>query len=178
MKLRRLEIENFRGITKLNLGVGDTTVLIGENNTGKTAVLDALKFALRSIKTRRGCSFEEYDFHLPTPSSEPSDAPAISIRLTFKEDTPGDWDDQQVAKLNRAKILQIDDAGCSLVILKVGAKFDAISQDFIQDWEFQNPQGAALTGLSDAALATLHSEVSYFVTVHSPYAAAGISGLG
>ncbi|MDK9703894.1 MAG: DUF2813 domain-containing protein [Sulfuritalea sp.] len=162
MKLRRLEIENFRGITKLDLGVGDTTVLIGENNTGKTAVLDALKFALRSIKTRRGCSFEEYDFHLPTSNAEPSDAPAISIRLTFKEDTPGDWDDQQVAKLNRAKILQIDSTGCSLVILKVGAKFDATSQDFIQDWEFQNPQSAALTGLSDTSLATLHSEVSYF----------------
>lgn len=162
MKLRRLEIKNFRGITKLDLGVGDTTVLIGENNTGKTAVLDALKFALRSIKTRRGCSFEEYDFHLPTSNAEPSDAPEISIRLTFKEDTPGDWDDQQVAKLNRAKILQIDSAGCSLVILKVGAKFDATSQDFIQDWEFQNPQGAALTGLSDTSLATLHSEVSYF----------------
>lgn len=162
MKLRRLEIENFRGITKLDLGIGDTTVLIGENNTGKTAVLDALKFALRSIKTRRGCAFEEYDFHLPTSNAEPSDAPAISIRLTFKEDTPGDWDNQQVAKLNRAKILQVDGAGCSLVILKVGARFDATSQDFIQDWEFQNPQGAALTGLSDTSLATLHSEVSYF----------------
>ncbi len=162
MKLRHLEIENFRGITKLNLAIGDTTVLIGENNTGKTAVLDALKFALRSIKTRRGCAFEEYDFHLPTSNAEPSDAPAISIRLTFKEDQPGDWNDQQVAKLNRVKILQVDDAGCSLVILKVGARFDAASQDFIQDWEFQNPQGAALTGLSDTSLATLHSEVSYF----------------
>ena len=162
MQLRRLEIENFRGISKLDLMIGDTTVLIGENNTGKTAVLDALKFALRSIKTRRGCAFEEYDFHLPTPNAEPSDAPAILIRLTFKEDQPGDWDNLQVAKLNRAKILQVDGAGCSLVILKVGAKFDATSQEFIQDWEFQNQPGAALTGLSDTALATLHSEVSYF----------------
>jgi putative ATP-dependent endonuclease of OLD family len=162
MQLQRLEIENFRGITRLDLAIGDTTVLIGENNTGKTAVLDALKFALRSIKTRRGCAFEEYDFHLPTANSEPSDAPAISIRLTFKEDQPGDWEDQQVAKLNRAKILQVDAAGCSMVILKVGARFDATSQDFIQDWEFQNPQGAALTGLSETSLSILHSEVSYF----------------
>ncbi len=162
MQLRRLEIENFRGITKLDLTIGDTTVLIGENNTGKTAVLDALKFALRSIKTRRGCAFEEYDFHLPTANAEPSDAPAISIRLTFKEDKPGDWDDRQVARLNRAKILQVDGAGCSLAILKVGARFDATSQDFIQDWEFQNPRGEALTGLSDTSLSILHSEVSYF----------------
>jgi predicted ATP-dependent endonuclease of OLD family len=92
MQLRRLEIENFRGITKLDLAIWDTTVLIGENNTGKTAVLDALRFALRNIKTRRGCAFEEYDFHLPTASAEPSSSPAISIRLTFKEDQPGTWD--------------------------------------------------------------------------------------
>ncbi len=162
MQLRRLEIENFRGITKLNLAIGNTTVLIGENNSGKTAILDALKFALRSVRTRRGCAFEEYDFHLPTSNAEPSGAPAISIRLTFREDQPGDWNNQQVAKLNRAKILQIDGAGCSLVILKVGARFDVKTQDFIQDWEFQNPQGAALTGLSDTSLSILHSEVSYF----------------
>ncbi len=162
MQLRRLEIENFRGITKLDLAVGNTTVLIGENNTGKTAILDALKFALQNIKTRRGCAFEEYDFHLPTSTAEPSDAPAISIRLTFKEDQSGDWDDQQVATLNRAKILQIDDAGCSLVILKVGARFDAALQDYIQDWEFQNPAGDALTGLSNTSLSIFHLEVSYF----------------
>jgi putative ATP-dependent endonuclease of the OLD family len=162
MKLRRLEIESFRGISKLDLAITDTTVLIGENNTGKTAVLDALRLALRAIKTRRGWAFEEYDFHLPTPNSEPSGSPPISIRLTFREDQPGEWAIEQVAKLNRAKILQIDGAGCSLVILKVGARFDVSARDFVQDWEFQNAQGAALTGLSDAALATLHSEVSYF----------------
>lgn len=162
MQLRRIEIENFRGITKLDLAIGNTTVLIGENNTGKTAVLDALKFALLNIRTRRGCAFEEYDFHLPNSSSEPSDALMISIRLTFKEDQSGDWDDPQISRLNRSKILQVDDTGCSLVIFKVGARFDAASQEFIHEWEFQNAHGITLTGLSDTALSTFHSEVSYF----------------
>ena len=162
MQLRRIEIENFRGITKLDLEIGDTTVLIGENNTGKTAVLDALKFALSSIRTRRGCVFDEYDFHLSTANTEPSEAPAISIRLTFKEDQPGVWDERQVARLDRANILQLDAAGCAMVILKVSARFDVNSQEFIQDWEFQNPQGHALTGLSDTSLYTLRTEVSYF----------------
>ena len=162
MQLRRLEIENFRGITKLDLEIGDTTVLIGENNTGKTAILDALKFALRNIKSRRGCAFNEYDFHLPSANAEPSDAPGISIRLTFKEDKPEQWSNSQTARLNRAKILQVDDIGCSLVILKVGARFDADSQEFIQEWEFQNPQGDALATISDSSLSVLRSEVSYF----------------
>jgi recombinational DNA repair ATPase RecF len=56
MRLHRIQIDNFRGITSLDLTLGDTTVLIGENNTGKTAVLDALRFALREVKLRRGCA--------------------------------------------------------------------------------------------------------------------------
>lgn len=100
MKLRRLQIENFRGITSLDLALGDTTVLIGENNTGKTAVLDALRFALRDIRSRRGCAFDAYDFHLQSATSEPTSSPAISIRLAFREDAAGDWGGKRLARLD------------------------------------------------------------------------------
>lgn len=46
MKLRKLKIENFRGIKDLELDLGDTTVLIGENNSGKTAVLEVLRLCI------------------------------------------------------------------------------------------------------------------------------------
>lgn len=162
MKLRRLQIENFRGITSLDLELGDTTVLIGENNTGKTAVLDALRFALRDVRSRRGCSFDAYDFHLQEAASDPATAAPISILLTFREDIAGDWGNQQLANLNRAKIAQIDATGCASVILKVGARFDTVTQDFVHDWEFQNLNGAALTNLSDSAVGMLQNEVSYY----------------
>ena len=162
MKLRRLQIENFRGITSLDLALGDTTVLIGENNTGKTAVLDALRFALRDIRSRRGCAFDAYDFHLQSATSEPTSSPAIGIRLTFREDVAGDWGDKRLARLDRAKIAQIDSNGCATVILKVGARFDSTKQEFVQDWEFQNLDGAPLTGVADIAVGILQSEVSYY----------------
>lgn len=162
MKLRRLQIENFRGITSLDLALGDTTVLIGENNTGKTAVLDALRFALRDIRSRRGCAFDAYDFHLQRATSEPTSSPAIVIRLTFREDVAGDWGDKRLARLDRAKIAQIDSNGCATVILKVGARFDSTKQEFVQDWEFQNLDGAPLTGVADMAMGILQSEVSYY----------------
>ncbi len=162
MKLRHLKIDYFRGIDHLDLKLGDMTVLIGENNIGKTAILDAINFALRSVKTRQGVSFDSYDFHLSNSIAEPASAPAISIRLTFREDEPEEWDTQQVAKLNRAKILQIDANGCATVILKVGARFDPLTQEFVQDWEFQNLDGSALTGLNDAAIGVLRNEVSYY----------------
>jgi len=162
MKLHNLQIKNFRGITDLDLNFGETTVLIGENNTGKTAVLDALRFALRDVRSRRGCAFDSYDFHLPNATSEPATAEAISIRLTFNEETPGEWGDQQTARLNRAKIAQVDAKGCTSVILKVGARFDPVAQDFVQDWEFQNSTGAALANVPDSAIMTLQNEVSYY----------------
>lgn len=162
MKLRHIKIENFRGVINLDLEIGDTTVLIGENNTGKTAVLDALRFALRDVRTRRGCAFDAYDFHLSNATAEPATAAAISIRLTFREDKPGEWDDQQLARLNRANIAQIDANGCASVILKVGARFDVGTQDFVQDWEFQNLTGAQLTSVSDTAMWMLQNEVSYY----------------
>ena len=162
MRISRIEITNFRGITSLDITLGDTTILIGENNTGKTAVLDALRFALRDVRVRRGCAFETYDFHLATPTANPAAAQPISIRLTFRENAPGEWNDQQTARLNRAKIAQIEANGCACVILKVGGRFDAASQDFVQDWEFQNLAGVPLTGIAESAMAVLQSEVSYY----------------
>ncbi|HNG34813.1 MAG TPA: DUF2813 domain-containing protein, partial [Blastocatellia bacterium] len=129
MKLRRLQIENFRGLKNLELEFNDTTVLIGENNTGKTAVLDAIKFALREVRSRKGCAFDAYDFHLPHASAKPSSAPPIRLRLTFKEERPGEWGDERTGRLLRAKILQVDDDGFSRVILEVTGQFDAVTND-------------------------------------------------
>jgi putative ATP-dependent endonuclease of OLD family len=162
MQLRRLEIKNFRGIEELDLKIEDITVLIGENNTGKTTILDALKIALRSGLSRRSFSFDPYDFHFPDATTDPVSASPIFIRLTFQENEPGEWNEQQVAKLNRAKILQITNNGCSTVIFKVEAHFDISTQDFVQDWEFQNLDGSALTGIAESAIGVLRNEVSYY----------------
>lgn len=162
MKLRRLEIKNFRGITDLNLELGDTTVLIGENNTGKTAILDALRFALREVRSRKGCAFDAYDFHLVDAAAKSADASPISIRLTFKEDVPGEWPNKLVADLNRSRIAQIDTTGCTTVILTVGARFDLNTQDFVQNWQFENINGSPLTSIADTAMAALQGAVAYY----------------
>ncbi|MBI3230094.1 MAG: DUF2813 domain-containing protein [Burkholderiales bacterium] len=162
MKLRHLQIENFRGLRSLQLEFGDTTVLIGENNTGKTAVLDALKFALREVRSRKGCAFDVYDFHLPNASAEPSAAPPIRLRLTFKEDQPGEWGDERTGRLSRAKVLQVDADGFSVVILEVTGQFDPVTNDFTQDWNFLNLEGQPLSNLTDSVLGQFQNEVSYY----------------
>lgn len=162
MKLRRLEIGNFRGITQLDLKLTDTTVIIGENNIGKTAILDALKFALRDVRARKGCEFDAYDFHLNDANAKPADAPAIGIRLTFSEDTVGEWGDALTGRLTRAKIGQVDANGLASVFLKVSARYDPTTRDFVQDWQFQNASGDNLPNIGEAALSTLRGIVSYY----------------
>ena len=46
MRITALHIENFRSIKSLDLDLGETTVFIGPNNAGKTAILDAIRIAL------------------------------------------------------------------------------------------------------------------------------------
>ena len=42
MRLTRVQIENFRGISRLDITLGPLTVVIGENNHGKTSLFDVL----------------------------------------------------------------------------------------------------------------------------------------
>ncbi len=163
MKLQKLLIENFRGFRRLELDIGDTTVLIGENNAGKTAVLDALRLCLRDLGPRRRVVFDPYDFHLKDENSEPAAANPIRIELTFSEEVPGAWDSQLTGRLARLGILQVDpDDGRGKVILRVKCVFDPTTRDFEQDWKFLNVDGNELPNVPDAALGILQREVPYY----------------
>ncbi len=46
MRITRLHIQNFRSVKELTVDLGETTVLIGQNNAGKTAIIDAVRIVL------------------------------------------------------------------------------------------------------------------------------------
>lgn len=162
MRVTSVRIENFRGIKKLALEFDEITVLIGENNSGKTAVLDALRLCLRELGPRRRVVFDVFDFHLPDANAEPSSAKPIQIVIEFSEQEKGEWDDQLIGRLNRDKILQVDGDERSHVLLRVTCEYDSASQDFAQEWAFLNLEREPLTGVGDRALADLQREVSYY----------------
>lgn len=162
MKIRKVLIENFRGIKKLELDLDDVTVLIGENNSGKTAVLDALRLCLRELGPRRRVVFDTYDFHLADAAAEPSSASPIRVEVTFSEDKEGDWSDKLIGSLNRQKILQVAADGRRHVKLRVTCAYDIKNRDFAQEWYFLNLDDQPLTGISETALGTLQHEVTYF----------------
>ena len=98
MRVTAILIENFRGIKQLELKFDEITVLIGENNSGKTAVLDALRLCLRDLGPWR-VVFDALDFHLSDADAEPSSAEPIRIEISFSEQEMGEWNDQLIGRL-------------------------------------------------------------------------------
>lgn len=51
MKIRKLEVQNFRSLKKVDILLGDCTILIGRNNTGKSNILHAIRVLLEGGKS-------------------------------------------------------------------------------------------------------------------------------
>lgn len=63
MQICRLTIKNFRGIKDATLDLPTHGVLIGDNNTGKTTVLEALDLVLGPDRLGRTPCVDEHDFY-------------------------------------------------------------------------------------------------------------------
>ena len=149
MRITKVRIRNFRGIRGLEIELGKVTVLIGENNSGKTS------------RPRRRFVFDGLDFHLPDGHSEPTSADRIEIEVMFSDLPDEEWDDELVGRLNRAQILQIDDEGRNHVRLRVTCEYDSDSRDFSHDWSFIDLKGVPLSRAGFRALAVLQEEIRY-----------------
>ncbi len=55
MNLTDIKVENFRGISSLHLPLDRLTVLIGENNTGKSTVLEAIRRRKQPTRFQSPC---------------------------------------------------------------------------------------------------------------------------
>ncbi|MCZ0935993.1 MAG: DUF2813 domain-containing protein [Gemmatimonadetes bacterium] len=162
MKITRVRIRNFRGIRDLEIELGKVTVLIGENNSGKTSVLDALKLCLRDLSPRRRFVFDGLDFHLPDGQAEPTSTEPIEIEVMCSDRPDEQWDDELVGRLNRARILQVDDDGRNHVRLQVTCEYDSDSREFSHQPSFVDLQGDPLSRAGARALTVLQEEIRYY----------------
>jgi putative ATP-dependent endonuclease of OLD family len=62
LRVYALSIENFRGIRSAKLTLPDHAVLIGDNNTGKTSILEAIDLVLGPDRLNRRPPVDEHDF--------------------------------------------------------------------------------------------------------------------
>ena len=86
MSLRSIEIENYRGIARGRVTLGDTTVVFGENDSGRTRFVEALLLSLGA----RGEALEDRlrPFHFHRTDGR---AARLHIRLHVRDDGPERW---------------------------------------------------------------------------------------
>jgi len=142
LKLVEIIIENFRGIESLKLPFDDLTVIIGENSTGKTTVLEAIRIALTHRFGNQGCPFSGYDFHLANANATPQEAAPIKIVLHFAETEPNEWADTIYQKMD--KVFQPDDSGVSHIYYQVKCDFNNTTSTYDTEYNFLNLNGDVL----------------------------------
>lgn len=85
MKIYSISIENFRGIRSANLVLPHHAVLIGDNNTGKSTVLEALDLVLGPDRLNRRPTVDEHDFDTRASIKEPEIKIEVTITKLSKE---------------------------------------------------------------------------------------------
>lgn len=145
MKLRKVIIKNFRCLRDITVPISDATVLVGENNSGKTAFLEALGIAIPWRIPGRGNPFKEYDYHMVKNTDSPQSSEGIIIELWFCEDKADEWPDSLIQSLSEIiqtdPILDLDSLG-----LRLWSKYDEISKEIVTKWEFLALNGQPLGG--------------------------------
>lgn len=141
MRLVEVKIENFRGIRILNLPLDNLTVLIGENNSGKSTILEAIRLVLTRVLRRAG-QFTEYDFHLVDETSVPQTAHNIKITLHFAEDRENEWPETVIQQMD--EVVQLGTDGLNHIWLKAEGSFNPDSASFETKWAFLNSGGVEL----------------------------------
>ena len=146
MRITRVEIENFRSIRHLAMDLSETTVLVGPNNAGKTAILDAIRIALTRRWGLRGTGFSEYDIHMSNEAEDPKSSSGVTIEIRSEERESREWPDAIVEDLG--DIVQLDLAtGLRSVRLRTRCVWNADTDSFEPSWEFLDAGRETLVGV-------------------------------
>ena len=85
MRVAEFSVEHFRGLERATIQLDSTTLLIGENDCGRSSLLEALALALGWKAPPGAFRFEAWHFH--RDSGQP-----IRIRVSFVESFAEEWD--------------------------------------------------------------------------------------
>jgi putative ATP-dependent endonuclease of the OLD family len=122
--IKRLRIANFRSIRQADIELSPVTVLIGPNNAGKSAILEAIRIALTRRWGQRGTGFTEYDVHLCHTRPDPKVGDPVVIGIELQEEAPNAWPEDLHAELE--DVIQLDAmSGQASIIMRVSCAWDA-----------------------------------------------------
>ena len=137
MFLAAAAIENFRAIRRLEMSFEETTVLIGENGSGKTSVFDALHACLGIRPRGPEILFERHHFR----PAEGGGLEPVRILLRFEEREPGEWPEQQ---RRRFRPVSVEAGGRAAIHWEVRARWDEASRAADVECRFLDAEGREL----------------------------------
>lgn len=151
MRLASVEIFNFRGISYSKIIFNGHNVLIGDNNAGKSTVLEAIDLVLGPDRLNRVPSIDEHDFYngiyLPTP--ENNNEIQIEVILTDLEDEQKRrfnanlefWDNEKCCLLDTGEIENVDNEEVFEALrVKFIGRYDIDEDDFIGETFFSSTE--------------------------------------
>lgn len=141
MQAKSVSVKNFRSLVDFAMDLDRTTVVIGENNSGKTSVLDAMRLALSHRWGLRGTGFDEYDFHLSQEQVDPKKSDAIEITVRFSEDEVDEWPDDMIADIRGGAVQPDPLTGIQHINLRAKYSFSIDTELFEPSWVFLNLEG-------------------------------------
>jgi len=89
LRVSRVTIANFRGISSATILLPNHVVLIGDNNTGKTTILEAIDLALGPDRLNRTPPIDEHDFFRGKYIATSLGPPAEGIQTTANGEIAG-----------------------------------------------------------------------------------------
>jgi putative ATP-dependent endonuclease of the OLD family len=151
MRIARIKIENFRGIVRGELLLPEHAVLVGDNNTGKSTVLEAIDLVLGPERLSKRPIIDEHDFYAGRYIGDTENTVEIKVEVVVIDLTDEQtrhfrdhiewWDEDANSLLDNPPPERTDDEGV-LPALRVGfvGNYDEDEDDFRGITYFLSPQ--------------------------------------
>lgn len=142
MFLKEVRVKNFRSLKDVKVILDKSTILIGENNAGKSTLLDAIRKGL----SRQGARsvFDDYDFYMDSEMASPQDSDGINIILIFEERILDEWEGYISDTFIDA--IQYIDGEKASIILQTSASYNEVTSDIETSTVFLNNEFKPITG--------------------------------
>lgn len=125
MFLKEIRVFNFRSLKSVNVIFDESTILIGENNAGKSSLLDAIRKGVSRTGTK--AVFDDYDFFMDSEMSSPRDSDGIRIILIFEERQPDEW--EGFIRDTFVDAIQYIDNEKAAIILQTAASYNEVTSE-------------------------------------------------
>ena len=154
MQVARLEINNFRGIQSADIFLTKHSVLLGDNNTGKTTILEALYLALGPDRLSRGTVIDEHDFFLGKYLPDTSKEELVAEPVADAQPSPA----EAIAGLDPVDLLSPPKIVVTVTVIDLSVDQLARFGDYVEFWDLESkllyqesaPEGVDATSIMPA----------------------------